>query len=223
MFHSFVMRTTDSGPGNSLESWSPTAFLAAGVMAFSYAVLKGLKAYAGLEVVTVFDVLWGGFVLLVPIVALLALSPRLREAAPRLSLAAVGVTVIAGTGTVAIQIQLIITTLSVEGYPEIPGDGPTWPVFALFVVFITLSLGFLLSAAAARRTDTVSRTVARLLVVPFLGWMGLIVANIVLPSGDYLGLYAYAPIGAALLAIGYLLRSEAGTATTTESIPDSTP
>lgn len=215
------MADTSTIPRSALESWNPTAFLAAGVMAVSYAVLKGLKAYAGLEVITVFDVLWGGFVLLVPVIALLGLYPRLREAAPRLSLTAVAVTVIAGIGIVAIQLQLVITTLSVEGYPEIPGDSPTWTAVALFAIFVTLALGFLLSGVAARRSDAVSQTVAGLLVVPFLGWFGLIVANIVLPSGDYLGLFAYAPIGAALLAIGYRLRTETAATDRAESTPDS--
>lgn len=213
------MPNTNTGPGNLLESWCPTAFLFAGVMAFSYAVLKGLKAYAGLEVVSVFDVLWGGFVLLVPVVALLGLFPQLREASPRLAIAAAAVTGIAGLGIVAIQLQLIVTTLTMEGYPEIPGDTPAWPVFVLFLVFVTLALGFLLSGVAARRSDAVSRTVARLLVVPFLGWFGLIVANVVLPSGDYLGMFAYAPIGVALLAIGYLLRAESAPTDRAESAP----
>lgn len=202
------MSDTTSIPENTPESWTPAAFLVAGVMAFSYAVLKGLKAYAGLEVITVFDVLWGGFVLLVPAIALLGLAPRLRETAPRLSVAARLASLIAGIGIAAIQLQLIITTLTMEGYPEIPGDGPAWPVFVLLLVFITLALAFLSSGIAAWRSDAVPRTVARLLVIPFFGWGGLIVANVVLPSGDYLGMYAYAPIGVALVAIGYLLRTE---------------
>lgn len=206
-----------------LEKWNAEAFLFAGVMAFSYAVLKGLKAYAGLEVITVFDVLWGGFVLLVPVLALLGLAPRLREPAPRLSVAAVMVTVAAGLAIVAIQLQLVITTLSVDGYPEIPGDGPAWPVFVLLLAFVTIALGFLFSGVAARRTDAVSQTVAGLLVIPFFGWIGLIVANVVLPSGDYLGLFAYAPIGGALLAIGYLLRTEGVGSGRAEPAPDSTP
>lgn len=195
-------------PWDSLEKRNAGVFLFAGVMAFSYAILKGLKAYAGLEVVTVFDVIWGGFVLLVPVIALLGLYPLLQGETPRLSVAALAATMIAGIAIVAIQLQLIFTTLTMEGYPEIPGDGPAWPVFALFLTFVTLSLGFLLSSLAARRTEVVSPTVASLLVVPFLGWIGLIVANIVLPSGDYLGMFAYAPIGVALLAVGYLLRVE---------------
>lgn len=193
---------------NSLAKWNGGFFLFAGVMAFTYAILKGLKAYAGLEVITVFDVIWGGFVLLVPVLALLGLYPRLREATPRLSLAALTVTVIAGVAIVAVQLQMVLTTLTVEGYPEIPGDGPAWPVFALFLIFVTLALGFLFSGVAARRSAGVPRTVAGLLVVPFFGWTGLIVANVVLPSGDYLGLFAYAPIGIALLGVGYLLRTE---------------
>lgn len=207
----------------SLESWNASLFLFAGIMAGSYAVLKGLKAYAGLEVVTVFDILWGSFVLLVPILALLGLYPRLRQGAPRLSIAGLAMTVLAGLAVLAIQVQLIVTTLSVEGYPQIPGDGPAWPVFALLLTFITLALGFLFAGVAAWRTGTVSRTVAGLLVVPCLGWIGLIVANIVLPSGDYLGLFAYAPIGVALFIVGYELRTDGASPTSSEARPDSAP
>lgn len=216
------MADENSSSWHWLETWNPTVYLFAGIMAVSYAVLKGLKAYAGLEVITVFDVLWGGFVLLIPVFALLGLNPRLRDGAPRLARGAAIVTALAGIGIVAIQLQMIVTTVSVEGYPEIPGDGPAWPVVALILVFITLALGFLLSGVAARRTDDLSGTVAGLLVVPFLGWVGLIIANVVLPSGDYLGLFAYAPIGVALLAIGYLLRTEDMSPEPKESLTDST-
>lgn len=191
-----------------LESWNTSAFLVAGVLALGYALLKGLKAYAGLTVITVYDVGAGGFVLLAPVVALLGLYPRLRTGAPRISIGAVVTATVAGLGTVAIMVQLVVRTLTTEGYPEIPGDGPAWPVVVLLVVFVTLALSFLFTAIATSRTEAASRSVAWLLAVPFLAWIGLIVANVIFPSGDYLGLYAYAPVGASLLIIGHRLRTD---------------
>lgn len=197
-------------------------FTFAGIMAFSYALLKGLKAFAGLGVVTVIDVMWGAFVLLVPGIALLGLYPRLRQASPRLAVAAGVVTVIAEIAIVAIQIQLIVTTLTIETYPEIPGDVPTWSVFATYLVFVMLALGFLFSSVAAWRTTAVSRTVAGLLLVPFLGWIGFIVAPIVLSSGDHLGLLVHLPISGALLAVGYHLEAEDETTGRSQPAPEST-
>ena len=75
-------------------------------------------------------------------------------------------------------------------------------------VFLTLALGFFLFSVASLRTAVLSRTVGFLLLVPTVAWVGLIVGNVVAPSGDYLGVLAYTPISIALLAIGYLLRGE---------------
>ena len=205
-----------------LEKWNAKMFGFAGVMSFSYALLKGLKAYADLGVITAIDVMWGGLVLLAPVIALLGLYPRLREAAPRSAVATGVVTVIAGLTIVAIQLQLIITTLTMAGYPEIPGDVPTWPVFATFLVFVTLALGFLVSGFTARRTDAVPQPVTRLLVIPSLGWIGLIVGPALLPSGDYLGLVVYLPISGALVAIGYYLGADGEPAGRAQPAADST-
>ena len=70
------------------------------------------------------------------------------------------------------------------------------------------TLGFFLFSVASLRTAVLSRTVGFLLLVPTVAWVGLIVGNVVAPSGDYLGVLAYTPISIALLAIGYLLRGE---------------
>lgn len=205
-----------------LQSRNAEIFGLAGVIAFSYALLKALKTFASLGVITVLDVMWGAVVLLVPVFALLGLYPRLREGSPRAALAAGIVTVTAGIAIVAIQLQLIITTLTMAGTPEIPGDVPIWSVIATYVVFVTLAVGFLFSAMAARRTDTVPHPVARLLLIPFLGWGGFIVAPAVLPTGDYLGLVVHLPISGALLAIGYHLGATDDPTGHTQASPDST-
>lgn len=216
------MSTGTNPVWDALETWNTRAFLVAGILAFCYGVLKGLKAYGGLEVVTAYDVIYGGFVLFVPVLALLGLYPRVREASPWSSIGAVVLSVIAGIGTVAITLQVVYMTVTMAGYPEIPGDGPAWPVVVLGLVFISIALAFLLSGFAAMRSEAVSGTVAGLLLVPFLSWFGLIVANVVLPSGDYLGMYAYAPIGVALLGIAYLQRSSAVGTDSADAASDST-
>ncbi|MEF8813875.1 MAG: hypothetical protein V5A55_08655 [Halovenus sp.] len=99
---------------------------------------------------------------------------------------------IATAGNVALLGWLAGATLTRAGYPAVPEDAPGWPVLGLIVVFVTIVLGYLLFGTASLRTDAFSLTVGCLLVVPGLGWVGLIAGNVALPSGQYLGL-VYVP------------------------------
>lgn len=202
------MPTTGTQSWESLEQWSPTAFLVAGMLLLGYAVLKALSAFAGVTAPSAFDVAYGTLGLLVPAFGLLGLHPRLRDAAPRVSLAGVCATIVSAICSAAILLWVVGATLQMEGYPAIPEDAPTWTVAALLLVFLTLALGFLLFSVASLRTAVLSRTVGVLLLVPTVVWIGLIFGNVVAPSGDYLGVLAYTPISIALLGIGYLLRGE---------------
>lgn len=211
--------TTESGP---LERRSETVFLAAGVILLGYAVSKGVYTVTDVTAIGAFDVAFGGTGLLVAMLGLLSLYQPLRDSAPRLSLAGVVVTVIGTVATLAILGWLASATLLSAGYPAIPEEQPAWAIPALATAFITISLGFFAFGTASLRTDVLSKPVGRLLLVPGLAWLGLLVANIVLPAhlvGQYLGILAYVPISFALLAIGYLLRTEAARTDHMESTP----
>lgn len=106
------------------------------------------------------------------------------------------------------------------GLPEIPADAPAWTAAALLLGFLLLAVSFLLLGLASLRASVVSRTVAFLLLVPATAWFGLIVANVVLPSGPYLGVAAYTPISIAVLAVGCLLQTEDEPADRPETVPD---
>lgn len=205
----------------SLEQSSPTTFLIGGGLLLGYAVSKGIYVFTDLSPIGAFDVAYGTLGLLVVGLGLLGLYPRLRDHAPRLSLAGVVASAIAAACSIALLIWLASATLLSGGYPAIPEDAPVWTVAALFVVFVTLALGCLLFGAASLRTEVPSTTVGRLLVVPGCVWIGLLVANVIAPSGQYLGLLAYVPISLALLAIGYLLRTGAIQPDHVGSAPDS--
>lgn len=192
----------------SLERRRKTVFLVAGVLLLGYAVSKAIYTFTAVTAVGAFDVAFGGFGLLVGILSLFSLYPSLHDGAPKATLAGVVVTVIAAAGTLATLGWLAGATLTMRGYPAVPEEAPAWTVLALIVVFVTIALGFLLFGAASLRTDVFSGRVGGLLIVPGLGWIGLIAGNLSLPSGQYLGL-VYFPISLALLAISYLLKSEA--------------
>jgi hypothetical protein len=203
-----------------LERRSKTVFLIAGVLLLGYAVSKGVYTFTDVTPVGAFDVAYGGLGLLVTTVGLFGLYPRLRDGAPRLSIAGVVFAGIAAIGTFALLGWLAGATLAMKGYPAIPEESPAWTVLALIVVFVTIALGFLLFGAASLRTDVFSRTVGWLLVVPGLGWIGLIVGNVALPSGQYLGL-VYVPISVALLSVGYLFQTGSARTDRVESASDS--
>lgn len=207
--------------------WEPlvdrtrTVFLVAGVWLLGYAVSKVIYTFTDVTPVGAFDVAFGGAGVLVAIAGLLGLYPRLKADAPRTSLAGVVVTAIAAAGTLTLLGWLAGETLLNEGYPAIPEEAPVWAALALFVVFITLGLGFLLFGAASLRTDVLPGTVGRLLLVPGLAWLGLTVSNLVLPPGQYLGVAAYVPISLALLAIGYRFPAGASRTDRAEATADS--
>lgn len=202
-----MVLTINTSPRESLEQWSSTAFLVAGGLFLGYAAIKGASMFAGVTPPSAFSVSHGLVALLVTVFGLFRLYPRLSDNTPRLSLAGVVVTVMSGIITVVLLLWLVVTTLQIEGYPTIPADAPAWTAAALLLSFLLLAGGFLLFGLASLRTTVFSRMVALLLLVPAAGWIGLMVAHMLFPSGDYLGLLAYTPISVALLAIGYLLHT----------------
>lgn len=207
---------------DTLEQWSPTAFLVAGVLLFGYAVLSGIEMATEITFQTAFKVGYGQIAVFVPVVGLLGLYPRLNDRTPRLSLAGLVATLVAGVGIVVLVVWLVGTTLMMEGYPAIPEDAPAWTAVALILVFLTLAIGFLLFGIASLRTSVFSRTIGLLLLVPTVMWIGLIVGNVVAPSGPYLSVFAYTPMSVALVAIGYLLRTDGMPAGRAEPAPDTT-
>lgn len=215
------MGVGNMGVWTTLKRQNKTVLMIAGVWLLGYAISKAIYTFTDVTAVGAFDVSFGGLGLLVTVVGLVGLYPRLRDEAPRLSFAGLVTAVVAAVGNIALLGWLALATLTRAGYPAIPEESPAWTVVALIVVFVTMALGFLLFGAASLRTDIFSRPVGWLLVVPGLGWAGLIVGNLALPSGQYLGL-VYVPICLALLGIGYSLDSEGMAVGRSEPAPDST-
>lgn len=191
-------------PWSSLESWSPAAFLVGGIVLLGYAALKSALLLTGITVPDIVPTTIGHFGLLVPVVALLGLYPRMREAAPRLSLAGVTSSAVSGGLNIILLLVLVQITLTMQGYPAIPEETPLWGTVVLFLGLLTIMLGFLLTGIASLRTD-VSRVTSSLLLLPPVMWTALFVMHAMEINGTVIGIVVYTPIGASLLTIGLRL------------------
>lgn len=200
------MGITNKIPWDSLESWTPSAFFVGGIVLLGYAALKSALLLTGGVVPDVVQTTIGHFGLLIPTLALLGLYPRLRDAAPRLSLAGVASSAVSGALNVILLVVLLQITLTMEGYPAIPEDTPLWGTLVLFLGLLTIMLGFFLMGIATLRTDVVSRSVSYLLLVPAVMWAALFVMHATGVDGTVIGVVVYTPIGVSLLTIGYHLR-----------------
>lgn len=197
---------TNTTRGDALEQWRATAFLIAGVLLAGVAVYKGIGAFTSWSVTMEVDLIVGGLALIAPVVGLLGLYPRLREAAPRVSLIGIVSAVVSAGVVLAVLVWFFATTLQLGRFP-VWNEAPVWTAAALAVVFLTLSLGFLLLGVASLRTTALSRPVSLLLVVPAVMWLGLL-ANVFVRAIANLDFYVYVVNAAVVLAIGYFLRTE---------------
>lgn len=197
---------TNTTRGDAPEQWRAAAFLIAGVLLAGVAVYKGVGAFTSWSVTMEVDLIVGGLALIAPVIGLLGLYPRLREAAPRISLIGIVSAVVSAGIVLAVLVWFFATTLQLGRFP-VWNEAPVWTAAALAVVFLTLSLGFLLLGVASLRTTALSRPVSLLLVVPAVMWLGLL-ANVFVRAIANLDFYVYVVNAAAVLAIGYFLRTE---------------
>lgn len=196
---------TNTTRGDALEQWRAAAFLIAGVLLAGVAVYKGVGAFTSWSVTMEVDLIVGGLALIAPVVGLLGLYPRLREAAPRVSLIGIVSAVVSAGVVLAVLVWFFGTTLQLGRFP-VWTEAPIWTAAALAIVFLTLALGFLLFGVASLRTLVFSRPVSLLLLVPAIMWLGLLV-NVFVRAIANLDFFVYVVNAATVLAIGYLLRA----------------
>lgn len=184
-----------------LEAWSPTLLVAGGVLVILYA--------AGLAVMDIVDTelyrtLTDGAGYTLAFLGLLGLYPALADRSPRT--ARLGA-VLAVLGVVGFAL------LFVEGVFEIAGaTPPAWDPVKVPAAMLGTLFGWLVFGAASLRTDFRSRRFGLVLLAPSV----LMMLNFVRVAIQ--GMHPLAAVttfgeGLAFVAVGYMLRGDAGTAT----------
>lgn len=199
----------------SLERWSPTAFLVAGGLLVVFSALVALEVFLGVNTPQALVAIPG---LVAGFVGLFGLYPRLAEADSRLGLGGLVVLTIAGIGLLVLLVWII-------GLTALYGIDSVKPPSAFIVVTILMTiLGYVLIGLASARQAIPSRTVGLLVLGP-PATLALMVLSSVLYGGDppeWSAVVFSAMQAAAHLAIGYGLWTGRGPAERADA-PSDTP
>lgn len=199
----------------SLERWSPKAFLVAGAFLTVFAALVALEVFGGVNAPQALVAIPG---LVAGIVGLFGLYSSLAEEESRLALGGVVALSIAVVGLVA----LLLWVASLTVMYGIDSVKPPAPVI-LSTILVTI-LGYALLGIASVRHAVPSRTVGLLVLVP-PGTLVLMVSTNILSGGNppewtafvFSGLQALAH-----LSIGYVLWTDRLAADSAESPAETT-
>lgn len=207
-------------PDAALEKWSPLAFAGGGV---AWLLLMGIIAgnmASGGSTPTWIVPLFLVPGLLLGYVGLLGIYVRVADRSPRLARAGVAVVAIA-TALVTFAVVYTVATSTVD-------EGPPSPVFPLII--LTTVLSFVILGIASARTETPSRTLGLLVMVPGVAWFGDVVY---IGISSALGIREVAGISLvvvpmmgvviaslAMVAIGYLLQTRFPATDRSEAAPD---
>lgn len=156
----------------ALERWSPTLFLAAGVLFVGHATVRGIEAFTTMPPpVDVFGPT--GYV--AAILGLLGVYPTLADRVPRIARIA------AITAAITAPAWVLIAGWSFgEATGVLPPQTDILPGIFFAVVIIVTLLMYLLFGAASRRASVHTRTFSVLLMAPVALLILLIVGGILL-------------------------------------------
>lgn len=204
-----MTETTTSTRWDTLERWSATVFLAAGVLWLLDTVLLAIELFADVSILgtpgPVNPVLYISGVV-AAIVGLLGVFPSLDEQTPRLARISAGLVAVAGIALVVLLAWFVTVTLLNQSDP---------PGALLILSLLVAVMGFLLFGIASVRTGVPSRTVGLfMLAIPatLLGGLLLVYVGYGGNSPDWTSPVIGILMSVFLLAIGYRLRTEpAGT------------
>ncbi len=184
----------------TVEQWSPIAFLAAGGLFALPAVVYGLNAVTGSEIAVSPAVIF--LFMLVVFVGLLGLYPRIAERDSTLAKA--------GVGLLAMTAAIIISTFGAS----VLSSGPTFGRSTVFAIVTTAGVGSILTVAtfgvASLRTDAHSRPVGGFLLVMATAMSFIIVATLVEshPTPAWVAFVGNGLVATSLGSIGSVLRTE---------------
>lgn len=210
----------------SLERWSPVAFVIGGLGSVTVVAISLLEIVVyGQRFQAVPE--WGIAIIALPtffltFVGLLGFYPYIADEAPRLSLGGAlaaafggGLMVVTVVASVIVHLMGIVSFTETEQIPAF--------VVALLLLFLALLASFILYGIASTLTKTPSRTVGLLLLVPIVEPLFTILFDIILSveiPGGPLGTLAVE--GLALIAVGYFLRTGTEPTDNAEPAPDVT-
>lgn len=189
----------------SLERRNAAVFYVAGVLYVGFVVVSAISGFTEITSIWlgVAEIGTGFGGLVVSIIGVISLYPRLNDRVPRLSGSALLAFVLAVVGLVGAVVWLV----GIIGLENAPEAVPIALTALASLSVLLIAVGFLLFAVACLRTNTPSRRVGYLLLVPVIMWVWHYVALAIFGS-TYLGtVIDYTVIAAAFLYLGYLLRT----------------
>lgn len=207
------MVNVSTSPWESLEKWSAVTFLIAGILLLIGTAAVALEWLAGMEGLSESPLAFASFLgFVVTYIGLLGLYPRLADQTPRLARAATGLLLIP---VLVILIDLVAVILGFT--PPFAGT----PAIAAFLLF---ALGVALLGVASLLTEAPSPAVGYSLLLFSVATFVLLGDGLLngFPTSDPVTVGTTGLMVIAVLAIGYLLRTEPEPTDREEPAPETT-
>lgn len=211
------MVDSSTGVWDSLEDYSSTLFIAAGVVLIVYVGLLGYQAFID-STMNFHDneasvVGPAGFCL--GAIGLLGLYPAVRDRSPK----------VAGAGAVVAALGAVgWFVIAASGLADLAGiEAPAWLQAVGFAAFLEMLVGFPLLGIASLRTDAHSRLLGLLLMAPAIIF-GAMIASGALTGGSGMGAVIISSgLTMVHLGVGYLLRAGGAPADHAEPAAETAP
>ena len=190
----------DEGILDGLGRRSSQLFLLGGVIVVVFAITEAVPAFSDSQFPVVRNVLTIGYAL--AFVGLIGQYRVLSE--HQMWLARIGAAA-AFLGAVGFTFNSIVSLVQLAGI--VPMDAPTWTNAFVPLSIIGMVLGYLSMGTASLRSDVYSRRLGLVLLVPGIVFVVLLVGLFTVGIGQWAFIFSGTE-AAAILGIGYLLRTE---------------
>lgn len=204
------MPTRTERLSGSLEKWSGTAILSAGLL-MSFGFLRG--ALDTVDVTTLAWPEWASAIIfigsiLLMFVGLVGFYPYIADRSPRLALAGAWTAAIGGASlVVTVTAGILLDLMGGTGFTS--GENNPVLLGLFFLVMVCFFLTILFTGIASVRTKRPSRGVGLLLLVPIVEPGSVLVMDLIgIDLGFSVALATLGIAGISLVAAGYLTRSE---------------
>lgn len=207
------MLTRDNRVLSSLEKWSSTVFLVAGVLLLVAAVATGIEWLTDVTGLTNGPLGVAAFIgMVVSYVGLLGLYPRLDDENSRLALVSV----------LLVLVPLVV--IIVEVGSVVLGFGPLYGLLIASAGFLLFALGIALFGVASLRSRTTSNAAGASLFAYSGAWVAFIgigqIYGFPVSGGALFGISVTMTVS--LLALWYVLRGDTVSTERRQATPDST-